>query len=264
MGISSFIEKDKTLLLLTDLDAVCINLQLAKPKTQRKNIIVLQHFVVDIENMIAYHFGSKNEMAIFYVQLTEQNDRSRSRISQRKTNGKDLVIDTKSNDGFAKDFNEYGFLWEEFHNGWKREEDGIGKPKLPSANQVLDGLETFFEHLLSKQIDSSSSHALKQMNESYKAGFNKIREIIDFPDFDKPFERIDNGGYNYATRKKDSDFNSPYNLWNSSSKASFLLLHIYSMEPPFYFHLNTACRNKDFNLITMLGPFADALYWVVS
>ena len=266
VGISSFIEKDKTLLLLTDLDAVCINLQLAKPKTQRKNIIVLQHFVVDIENMIAYHFGSKNEMAIFYVQLTEQNDRSRSRISQRKTNSKDLVIDTKSNDGFAKDFNEYGKLWEEFHNGWNRkeyEEDGIENLKLPSANQVLDGLEKFFEHLLSKQIDSSSSHALKQMNESYKAGFNKIREIIDFPDFDKPFERIRKGEYNTLTKEYD-DFNSPYNLFNSKSKASFLLLHIYSMEPPFYFHLNTACRNKDFNLITMLGPFADALYWVVA
>ena len=98
------------------------------------------------------------------------------------------------------------------------------------------------------------------MNESYKAGFNKIREIIDFPDFDKPFETIDKNGINPVTDEEDGDFNSPYNLCNSSSKASFLLLHIYSMEPPFYFHLNTACRNKDFNLITMLGPFADALH----
>ena len=102
------------------------------------------------------------------------------------------------------------------------------------------------------------------MNESYKAGFNKIREIIDFPDFDKPFETIDKEGYNYATEEYDGDFNSPYNLCNSSSKASFLLLHIYSMEPPFYFHLNTACRNKDADLLPMLGPFADALFYVVA
>ena len=87
---------------MTDLDAVCINLQLAKPKAERTNIIVLQHFVVDIENMIGYHFGFINEKKIFHVQLTQQNDRSRSRISQRKSNAKDLIIETKFNDGFAK------------------------------------------------------------------------------------------------------------------------------------------------------------------
>lgn len=41
-------------------------------------------------------------------------------------------------------------------------------------------------------------------------------------------------------------------------------MYLYSMEPPFYAELNSACRNKDESLVGMLGPFATAIYWIIS
>ena len=51
-----------------------------------------------------------------------------------------------------------------------------------------------------------------------------------------------------------------YGLWNPRSRASVLVLWLYSVEPPLYFHLNDACRSMDHPLIPMLGPFARAIY----
>ena len=38
----------------------------------------------------------------------------------------------------------------------------------------------------------------------------------------------------------------------------FLVLWLYSIEPPLYFHFNTACRHRDYTLLPLLGPFAYA------
>ena len=51
---------------------------------------------------------------------------------------------------------------------------------------------------------------------------------------------------------------------NPHSKIVFLVLFLYSIEPPLYFALNDACRKKDKLLLPMLGPFAQALYWVLE
>ena len=40
-------------------------------------------------------------------------------------------------------------------------------------------------------------------------------------------------------------------------------MYLYSMEPPFYKHLNKACRDKDISKIDNLGPFAAALGEIV-
>ena len=117
---------------MTDLDCLVINSELAKPESERQKIMLLQNFVVDLDNMVAYFHGSKQAKIDFHVQLTDQNNRDRSRISQRKTDAKELVIDNKDYDGFAKEMNAYGFLWEEVHNGFDRENNG--KLKLPSPN----------------------------------------------------------------------------------------------------------------------------------
>ena len=47
------------------------------------------------------------------------------------------------------------------------------------------------------------------------------------------------------------------------SKIVFLVLFLYSIEPPLYFALNDACRKRDKLLLPMLGPFAYALYMVL-
>ena len=38
----------------------------------------------------------------------------------------------------------------------------------------------------------------------------------------------------------------------------FLILWLYSVEPPLYFHFNTACRERNNALLPLLGPFAKA------
>ena len=38
----------------------------------------------------------------------------------------------------------------------------------------------------------------------------------------------------------------------------FLILWLYSVEPPLYFHFNAACRDRNNKLLPLLGPFAKA------
>jgi len=120
--------------------------------------------------------------------------------------------------------------------------------KRPSPNQLLEGLEKFFSLELMKKIGSQGELMISQIHSSYTAGFDRIRKMINFPDMDKQFN-------NY----KSDD----YNLFSPTSRASFLVLWLYSLEPPFYFHLNQACRSLDQTLLQFLGPFARALYDVL-
>ena len=55
----------------------------------------------------------------------------------------------------------------------------------------------------------------------------------------------------------DLDFKNPH------SKIVFLVLFLYSIEPPLYFALNDACRKRDKLVLPMLGPFAKALFEVL-
>ena len=52
---------------------------------------------------------------------------------------------------------------------------------------------------------------------------------------------------------------SEYDLWNPKSKACFIVLWMYSIEPPLYFFLNEACRLRNQNVVPLLGPFAAAV-----
>lgn len=66
--------------------------------------------------------------------------------------------------------------------------------------------------------------------------------------------------------RKDGDwtkFNDEMNLYNPKSKGAFMLLWLYSIEPPFYYYLNKACRQLDSTLLPLLGPFAAAILFVL-
>lgn len=73
---------------------------------------------------------------------------------------------------------------------------------------------------------------------------------MNFKDVDQKFKR----------HNKDSE----YGYYNCHSKVVFLILFLYSIEPPFYFALNDACRKKDKRLLPMLGPFATALMDILT
>ena len=120
----------------------------------------------------------------------------------------------------------------------------------PSPNQLLEGLEKFFSLELMKKIGSQGELMISQIHSSYTDGFDRIRKMINFPDMDKQF--------NSTAYDNDYDLESPI------SRASFLVLWLYSLEPPFYFHLNQACRSLDQTLLQFLGPFAEALSWVLG
>ena len=68
----------------------------------------------------------------------------------------------------------------------------------------------------------------------YKAVFDRIRQILNFSNWNKPFN--ENKGAN-------ADFEM--SLMNPESKAVFLVLWLYTIEPPFYAHLNRACITND-------------------
>ena len=84
---------------------------------------------------------------------------------------------------------------------------------------------------------------------TYQRVFIELERLINFPDLDLQF------GYGYGDQE--------YNLRHPTSKACFLVLFLFSIEPPLYFFLNDAIRTMNKALLPMLGPFAKAIYLVL-
>ena len=57
---------------------------------------------------------------------------------------------------------------------------------------------------------------------------------------------------------------SEHNLCNPNSKATCLILYLYTMETPLYSEFNKACRNMDKSMLKSLGPFATAIDIIIS
>lgn len=210
---------------------------------------------MDVLNLVAYKYEMQTGRIDFSVGRSMGNIRSRSRLSQRKSNGNDLIIDDK----FAKEACEYGNHWVDFDLGklGQKEKNYKGDERwvhLPTPRQLLDGLKRLMEYVLKKLIGNGSKHRLQMTMKTYSGVFKTIEEIVQFEDMDKRFS---------AAFPDNSDYSSDYNLLNPRSKATFLILWLYSVEPPLYFHLNHACRSMDFTLLPMIGPFAKALYWTL-
>ena len=53
-------------------------------------------------------------------------------------------------------------------------------------------------------------------------------------------------------------------LRNPKSRVVCLILYLYSIEPPFYAELNSACRLLDKSKLQTLGPFARALFEILN
>lgn len=74
--------------------------------------------------------------------------------------------------------------------------------------------------------------------------FDKLMAMTDLGDPDKPLD---------------------VNILRFDSKHPITqtVMYLYSLEPPFYRHINRACREKDMNKIDKVGPFAAALGEIV-
>jgi hypothetical protein len=91
------------------------------------------------------------------------------------------------------------------------------------------------------------------VQETYRRVFQLIQRLINFPDLDKRFGEFD------LNRDGAELYNSEYNLWNPNSKACFIVLWLYSIEPPLYYFFNEACRLRNKAVLPLLGPFAAAV-----
>lgn len=91
------------------------------------------------------------------------------------------------------------------------------------------------------------------VKQTYKLVFDKIRSVLNFTNWDEPFNL-----------KKGASADFEMSLLNPASKAVFLVLWLYTLEPPFYVHLNRACLTNDQDLQPHLGPWAYALSTVLQ
>ena len=82
------------------------------------------------------------------------------------------------------------------------------------------------------------------VQETYRRVFELIQRLINFPDLDKKL-----GFYT----------GDEYDLCNPKSKACFIVLWLYSIEPPLYYFVNEACRLRDKTVVPLLGPFLAAI-----
>ena len=69
----------------------------------------------------------------------------------------------------------------------------------------------------------------------YKKVFDRLKEIFNFSDLDKPFY------VNTSVKMKRDEFS----LSDPDSKAVYLILWFYTIEPPLYAILNQACRENN-------------------
>ena len=102
-----------------------------------------------------------------------------------------------------------------------------------SPRQLIAGMEGLSRVLVEKEMSWAEEARRPHIIASHHRLFHKIQLLINFPDLDKQFIRVD---------PRDPNFHSEYNLWNPRSKAVFLVLWFFSIEPPVYFQLNCACR----------------------
>ena len=103
--------------------------------------------------------------------------------------------------------------------------------------------------MIEKEAEGTGKSRVKPMKEAYQKVFDIIQNLLAFDDLDKKF---------IEQSKYGNDYKSEYNLFCPTSKAVFLILWLYSVEPPLYFHFNTACRDRNNALLPLLGPFAKA------
>ena len=159
-----------------------------------------------------------------------------------------MKLKVKQDDQFAKMDNEYGVMWYIKFNGGKKGDTRIPDDKYPSLNQIMSGLKEYLQLFIQNEMASCSPFQQNAALTSFKKALDKVVHLIQIPDHDKPFE----------------DNEDPiYGLRNACSKVVYLVLWVYSIEPPLYFFLNQACRQKDRSRLRMLGPLAAALGWVL-
>ena len=113
-------------------------------------------------------------------------------------------------------------------------------------NQILRGLAEY----LVDEINGWTSRTLIEREDEKTAQYLNFQKICQ-----------------EMTDMTLSEMNEPLNDLeepHETNKINKFILWLYTMEPPFYLHINNACRFKYTNYIETLGPFVFAFGRIIQ
>lgn len=136
---------------------------------------------------------------------------------------------------------QYGKLWgiEVKNYKWAK----------PSPKEMFVGLKKW----IAKQFDDVKGLSSEQNQLAYKVykkALVSIKEAVNFEKMNDPMGQTD-----------ETNLSNPY------SKASCLILYLYTMElgsPPIYSEVNKVCRTMDKEYLDTLGPYIQGFASVVG
>lgn len=108
------------------------------------------------------------------------------------------------------------------------EEKPAARKGYPTMQEVLNGLKDLLDDKIRLNTKRMKQRLIDAIQITYEEVYQEILRCLAIPNLDIELNEI------------ASDFN--YSLVNPLSKAVFLILYFYSVEPPFYHVINEACR----------------------
>ena len=112
---------------------------------------------------------------------------------------------------------------------------------LPSINEIMYGLYLFVAQQLENKLRFNHQKQIwiDACQNCYKKLFDYILELVDYQNPNEPL--------------------TVYELTNPNSKATCLVLYMYSMESPFSVELNNSWKSLDQSKVATFGPIERAL-----
>ena len=141
----------------TDIDSMSINAAKAEAANQLKpdQYLHLEHFVIDLQNNLAYK-KNKGFETIFKVVKTGSNNRGRSRLTNRKSFDSAAVFQAAKHSFFAKEQGEYAKMWYEKND-----------KKQPTVRQILVGIWQFYTSQMHKDASANEQGSLQATLATY-------------------------------------------------------------------------------------------------
>ena len=113
---------------------------------------------------------------------------------------------------------------------------------------MFAGLQQCYTLNLERASTAATNATLPSVIKTYQRVFETILALVAFTDPDQKFK----------TWSEDE-----YDLFQPDSKACYSVVWMYSLEPPLYWLLNRAMRTENMAYLQMLGPFAQAICYVL-
>lgn len=208
-----------------------IEINQAEPEHCGLVFLPLSGLTVNLDTNEAYYDSRRKRF--YRLVRSPDNSRRRSKLS-RKFIYQQFMFAAPSISPEELQYSQIGYRWSKEVRG--------DVNRLPTMNQVFNGLSSFLADFLRKKLAKSSKKWQDQCIGRYKATFHYILDLIGYQGRDRPITAED--------------------LRNPNSKALCLILYIYSMDTPFTgqfnqsFVDNTKMTQNDYQFaLRSLGPF---------